>query len=297
MGCCDTGCCACTPWGSIVAFFVLISGLCVFCYFSIHAIIATLELFTGTEVENNEDYTDGIAGVKYAIYAIVGVIAVIGTIVLILGAIATCTTAKKSCKFGARCAGRLCIVIFEVVVYILCVCWILIFSVLVAPVVFGLMVTVFCNVDPVEQLTTNCLDLSSFGIVSRIAERVNGTTEICFDELAKFCDQTDVVFFNYLLTFIGCLIIIIGFIHFLMCLSANYAHLSHGRSSSTKYKQKQEIVDEENRYQMKTFSHDITEGDRGDIPPPPTVTPTPPPSEYNNAASTRDSYDLKQRYF
>ncbi|XP_070552717.1 neuronal membrane glycoprotein M6-a-like [Ptychodera flava] len=228
MGCCD--CCSRTAWGSIFAFLIAAAGLSVTCYFGLESIYSTLELFKATPVEGEGTYSSGIEAVEYALYSVTGFVGAIALVSLIIGGVATCVIGGRSCGTAGRCMGRILIAIFTVILYMLCLCWIVVALVIVAPVIFSIMINVFCKVEPVDSIVNECIDLAQFGLVKRIADNQGvNDTKICFEDLQVFCEQTDTVFINYIVTLAGIVVIILGLIHFLMCMSANYAHFSHGR--------------------------------------------------------------------
>ncbi|XP_003374038.1 lethal(2)neighbour of tid protein [Trichinella spiralis] len=73
----------------------------------------------------------------------------------------------------------------------------------------------------------NCLDFTTVGILLNSTESVQ-IWNTCGVTLQQFCLFTDTANGYYVISYFSTAVVLLGLVHFLICLTANYVHLSGG---------------------------------------------------------------------
>ncbi|KAL7290264.1 hypothetical protein TKK_0015966 [Trichogramma kaykai] len=161
------------------------------------------------------------------IFAVIGAsMAALGFMILCVGCLATGATRTKVYRaWRTRVGGRISCAFFMTITYILQIFWTLIFAFLViATFVFHN----FCKMcdNPRVKTFDQCIDFTQFNFMFP-----NGTREedmkVCGQQEVKlFCkDYSEPAILMFILATIATILVLLSLVHFLMCLSANYAHI------------------------------------------------------------------------
>ncbi|XP_065073637.1 neuronal membrane glycoprotein M6-a isoform X1 [Ochlerotatus camptorhynchus] len=161
------------------------------------------------------------------IFVVIGAsMAALGLMILFVGFLATGATRYKVYRaWGSRVGGRISCAVFMGITYLLKIVWIVILCFLsIVTFVF----TVFWNMceNPNVQSHRNCIDLTQFYFMFPAGVKQEDMN-ICEQSKVKaFCkDGVEKCEIMFILATVSCLLIILSFVHYLMCLAANYAHI------------------------------------------------------------------------
>lgn len=189
----------------------------------------------------------------------------LSVILLVVGCLATgATRSQVYTGFRSRLGGRISTGFFSVVVYLLFLTWSVTTLLLVVPLIFYYVLMKQCEFKQTQINTHSqnkfdeCLSLRNYGI-----QLSNTRNSICNDELIAFCNQVNYQLTNkiirpsfilincflkgkeagplYVAAFAASALIVLGLVHFLCCLVANYAHIKDG----IKLKDYEEAIKEE----------------------------------------------------
>lgn len=157
--------------------------------------------------------------------------AALGFILLCLGCLTTGATRKKVYRaWKARVCGRISCAIFMIITYILTFIWL---NLLIFLVIITFLFTIFWNLcsKPKNIEAATCIDFTQFDFM--FPSSVNQEDmKICEAHKIKlFCkDYVEKAEFMFILAMVSCVLVILSLVHYLMCLSANYAHIrDHGK--------------------------------------------------------------------
>ncbi|XP_067663694.1 neuronal membrane glycoprotein M6-a-like [Haliotis asinina] len=229
MACID--CLGRTPFGSLLAMIIVIIGVCVFCGTSYQA----LKIFIDDILNDLFNFKVGWLEVIQVVFVVLAVsMGVFAIILLIFGLLATGAT-RQNVYSGAKCimGGRISAAFFMAISYILNLAWIIIMSFSVVPVIMYGALAAICNHEVYSrnaQTINYCFNLTQFGIY-RNSSFVSGITPpgkeaICLqNELKKMCVKTTEAGPLFCVAYISALLIVLGMIHFMICLAANYTRI------------------------------------------------------------------------
>ncbi|XP_018335070.2 neuronal membrane glycoprotein M6-a, partial [Agrilus planipennis] len=150
----------------------------------------------------------------------------LGLMILTVGCLATGATRHKVYRaWRSRVGGRISCAVFMIITYILKIAWLLMFCFLI---IVTFIFTVFWNMcaNPNVETLRDCIDLTQFYFLFP-----SGTKQ----EHMKVCDSQNVKLFckdyvekaeiMFILASVATVLVILSLVHYLMCLSANYAHI------------------------------------------------------------------------
>ncbi|XP_070554540.1 LOW QUALITY PROTEIN: neuronal membrane glycoprotein M6-a-like [Ptychodera flava] len=260
MGCFD--CLALTPFASLIATIVLAVGVGLFCGCGLYALDATCKLFSDYDLylcdcaERAAD-TNFETLKLYLYWTIIGVTAFMGVWAIILLVLSFLSTYKaKTQVYGGEtvvCGGYICNAFFIFLNYILTLVWLLAAAASSVPIVYLLIFnySIYCIED--SALAPNeGLNLVHYGVAldNDIGNGTGGGCEgnsvVEKTELENFESATDLQLWWGLFFAATCLVVI-GLIHFMMCMSANYAYVKAGLKKSDyeekKFQEEQELND------------------------------------------------------
>jgi hypothetical protein len=204
------------PYGSIVASIFIYCGIGVFCGSSLTALSYTEEMLDESKI----DADAVIYALRITIYALTPFMVLVALMYSLFGYAAT--KQSKAQVYDDRqicCGGLACVSVTLYLAYLLLVVWLTIFGASSLPMVFTYMVSQSNYTD------TGCLDLRLYGFVN---QEDSVDTTVCEMNLHIFQSAAGDAFVMYVLQLCGCFLVVIGMIHFMMCLSANWAHLKDG---------------------------------------------------------------------
>jgi hypothetical protein len=152
--------------------------------------------------------------------------AALGFMLLCLGCLTTGATRQKVYRaWRARVGGRISCAVFMIITYILTFTWIILLGFLV---ITTFLFTIFWKLcskpDNIKLLT--CIDFTQFDFMFPASVKQEDM-KICEAQRMKlFCkDYVEKAEFMFILAMVSCILVILSLVHYLMCLSANYAHI------------------------------------------------------------------------
>lgn len=235
------GCVDRCPFASIIATIITVCGTGVFCGCLYRALsITILMLTTAFKIEITFEWVKVLQTIVIIISTVMGSLAVI---LLVVGCLSTgATRSQVYTGFRSRLGGRISTGFFTVVVYILFLIWSVFTLIQVIPLVFYYVLMRQCDFKQTQINTHSqnkfdeCLSLRNYGI-----QLSNTRNSICNDELIQFCNEGKEAGPLYIAAFASSALIVLGLVHYLCCLIANYAHIKDG----IKLKDYEEAIKEE----------------------------------------------------
>ncbi|XP_040166557.1 neuronal membrane glycoprotein M6-a isoform X1 [Anopheles arabiensis] len=220
-GCCKS-CVTRIPYATLIATVMCLIGVGVFCG----------TMFRGTSlaiIMLDQVFHLRLPWIEAVqiIFVVIGAsMAALGLMILFVGFLATGATRHKVYRaWGSRVGGRISCAVFMAISYVLNIAWILILCFLsIVTFVF----TVFWNMCANTNVQTHrdCIDLTQFYFMFPDGVKQEDM-KICEPAKVKaFCkDGVEKCEIMFILATVSCLLIILSFVHYLMCLAANYAHI------------------------------------------------------------------------
>ncbi|XP_012263230.2 neuronal membrane glycoprotein M6-a isoform X1 [Athalia rosae] len=161
------------------------------------------------------------------IFAIVGAsMAALGFMILCVGCLATGATRHRVYRaWRSRVGGRISCAVFMTITYILQLGWLLIFAFLVIVTLIFSMFWGMCSHPRVQSLD-QCIDFTQFDFLFPNNTRREDMMVCGSQEVKLFCkDYVEKAEVMFILATVASLLVVLSLIHYLMCLSANYAHI------------------------------------------------------------------------
>lgn len=216
------------PFASIIATVITLCGVGVFCGCLYRALSITIQMLDSAFKIEFE--WDSVRVVQTIVIIISTVMCSLAVILLIVGCLATgATRAQVYTGFRSRLGGRISTGFFTVVVYALFLVWFVVTLALVVPIVAYYVLMKNCELKTAQinnhniQKLDECLSLKTFGI-----DISQNRLSICSNDLIAFCNQGKEAGPLYIAAFISSALIVLGLVHYLCCLVANYAHIKDG---------------------------------------------------------------------
>ncbi|CAG0884846.1 unnamed protein product [Cyprideis torosa] len=211
-----------TPFGTLLATIICFLGVGVFCYSTFKGFSLTLRMFEEVFLMQVEWMQP-----LHVIFVIVGAaMAVLGIILVIVAILATGETRVSVYRGrGARMGGRVCGAIFIIVVYLLVIVWLAIFAFLV---VLNFAYFTFWNLCTADRVNVHkkCIDFEQFDFLFPRAENTDQLQVCEMGEIKPFCkDYVERIYPLFMISLVAALLVILSLVHYLICLSANYAHI------------------------------------------------------------------------
>ncbi|XP_034942870.1 neuronal membrane glycoprotein M6-b isoform X2 [Chelonus insularis] len=219
MGSTCNDCMARVPYATLIATIMCCLGVGVFCGTMYRG--STLTKLMMLHVFHVR--LDWLEAVTY-IFAIIGAcMAALGFMILCVGCLATGATRHKVYRaWRSRVGGRISCAVFMTITYILQIVWMLIFAFLV---IVTLLFTIFWGLCSDPRAQQNGIDFTQLRFVfldaispDHIRIKDNYVKQFCKD----YVEKAEVMF---ILATAAAMLVIFSLIHYLMCLSANYAHI------------------------------------------------------------------------
>jgi len=249
-----TDCLGRIPYATLIALALSISGVAVFCTLSYRAVNTSLHQMQAI-FKAEVAWLDKVQLTFILVGVLMGVVALI---LLIVGALATgATRTQVYSGWKARLGGRISCAAFLILTYLLYLCWLALFTFTTVLAFLYFLFNRVCDSNQIRALAqhTNsarvCVDfgiLSPFLNSSLAGASTNGAQqqqlsyEICDSDLLNFCAYSDTAKSGYYVAYFACVIVLLGLIHFMICLASNYVHIKDG----FKYFELEEIRNEEN---------------------------------------------------
>ncbi|XP_002737465.1 proteolipid protein DM beta-like [Saccoglossus kowalevskii] len=223
------------PYATAASAIIIIIGVSVFCVYALRAEDGTQQLFNDNGVDENDNYKASLEYLSKCAYGVTGGTAGMAVILVVIGVLTTDGTRLQLCsRYRVRMCGRVALIFFFLIYYALTIVWFILACGIVVPVLFSSMLRVYCGNDyeTVFNNTTSCLDLAQYGL----GKADNGT--LCNERLIQFCKEGIDIWEDYTLSWGGAALVVVGLIHALICLAANYSHVKDTtKSVSREYEQ------------------------------------------------------------
>ncbi|RUS87251.1 hypothetical protein EGW08_005003 [Elysia chlorotica] len=217
-----------TPFASLLATFIVVIGTAVFCGTSYKALqLTVIGIFN-----NLFDYSLDWLQVLQVMFVVIGsVMGGYALILLIFGFLATGAT-RSNIYSGAKCimGGRITAAFFMVLSYIFTLGWMAIFALAMVPVVGYIATDSICEEEIYSKTAQELQDskytfkLDRFGIYSDNDKDITDHTE-----LRELCNKVQEAGPLFCIALGTCGLIVIGMIHFLITLAANYTRIKISR--------------------------------------------------------------------
>ncbi|BFZ24244.1 hypothetical protein BsWGS_27283 [Bradybaena similaris] len=215
-----------TPFASLLAALLVIIGTCVFCGTSYRA----LQIIIIGVFQDKFRFSISSLEVLQVMFVIIGVImGVFAIVILIFGFLATGAT-RSNVYSGAKCimGGRITAAFFIILSYILTIGWMAVLSVCVVSVVAYAAVDSICSAEIYSKTAKDldeshyCFNITRFGIY----DVQDGTTSLCgYSDVRALCNKVIEAGPLFCVACAAAGVIIIGMIHFLVTLAANYTRI------------------------------------------------------------------------
>ncbi|KAF0296210.1 Neuronal membrane glycoprotein M6-a [Amphibalanus amphitrite] len=210
------------PYATLLATLLCIIGVGVFCGCIYRVFTLCLRMFD----EVFHFHLDWLEPVQL-VCMIVGVaMAALGIMILLVGCLTTGSTRARVFRSRpGRARGRTSCAVFMGVAYILQMAWMLMFGVLVIGCVMFAIFWNMCLSDRVQVLQ-ECIDFRQFAFVFPNNTREEDMQVCGAGEQKLFCkDYVENIQVNLVLSAVGCFLVLLSLVNYLMCLAANYAHI------------------------------------------------------------------------
>lgn len=220
-GCCDR-CLTRIPYATLIATIMCALGVVIFCGTMYRG--ATLAVLMFSEVFSMQLFW--VDAVKMTFVLIGACMGALGLMILTVGFLATGATRHKVYRgWGSRVSGRLSCATFMCITYVLQIAWLLMFCFLV---IVTFVFTIFwkmCENPRVASLQDD-IDLTQFYFMFPAGTRQEHMKVSGESNVKAFCkDYVEKVEIMFILATVASVLVILSLIHYLMCLSANYAHI------------------------------------------------------------------------
>ncbi|XP_026476356.1 proteolipid protein DM gamma-like isoform X2 [Ctenocephalides felis] len=220
-GSCCQACLTRIPYATLIATVMCLLGVGVFCGTMYRG--ATLAVLMADQVFHQR--LMWLEAVQMVFVVLGASMAALGFIILFVGFLATGATRHKVYRaWGSRVGGRISCAVFMGVTYILQLAWILMFGFLVIVTFIFTMFWHMCYNYSTQ--IRECIDLTQFDFMFPNGTRVEDMKVCGPTEIKLFCkDSVEKAEMMFILATAACMLVILSLIHYLMCLSANYAHI------------------------------------------------------------------------
>lgn len=206
------------PYATLIATIMCCVGVGVFCGTMYRGTTLTLLMFD----EVFRIKITWVEPVQLTFMIIGAAMGGLGLMILFLGCLSTGSTRAKVYRtWRGRVGGRVSCAIFMGITYLLSIIWLLIFIMLIVVTVFYTLAWFQCQTIPENQ----CIDYNQFEFLfpSSTSEE---DRRVCREERKTFCkDCVNNAEVMFILATVAAFLVIMSLIHYLMCLSANYAHI------------------------------------------------------------------------
>ncbi|XP_022103041.1 neuronal membrane glycoprotein M6-b-like [Acanthaster planci] len=214
-------CCLKFPCPSVIACAMMIVGdILLLAGFHLGAEEAKY-LFAGTPI--TEAFNVWFTDVQIIIYCVSVFMFIIAIVLLAISCLGTGSTRSVYlCRFKTRRSGRCQTAVFILIAYFLVFCWVTAICFAVVPVFFMFVMNRgVCLGVEMEQQT--CLNLVQWALLSPDTPVGLGKELVCDDKMRNICQSNMMLLFS--LAFLGCLLILLASVQFVVSMSANFAQL------------------------------------------------------------------------
>jgi len=211
------------PYATLVATIMCLAGVGVYCGTMYRGAALTRQMFS--EVFHfRVEWLDSVQLTFVIVGACMGAL---GIMILFVGCLTTGETRRTVYKaWRARVGGRVTCAVFMVITYILEVAWLGMFCFLTVVTATFSIFWSLCAHKPQPYDRENCIDFQQFYFLFPNSTRVDDWKVCETHEIKLFCkDYVERATIMFILASVASVLVIMSLIHYLMCLSANYAHI------------------------------------------------------------------------
>nr|CAG4638531.1 EOG090X085S [Cyclestheria hislopi] len=210
------------PYATFIATVLCFVGIGVFCGTVYRgATLANLILLEVFHVQ-----VEWIGVVRLLLIILAGIMGTLALIMLIVGCLATGSTRHTVYRaWKARVGGRLSCAIFLGLSYVLFYVWT---AILVCLTMVTLIFTFFWGLcaDKQVHLDRPCIDFVQFDWLFPNGTKIEDMQVCGPEELKVFCkDYVEIAEVSFILSTVAAFIVSLSVVHYLMCLSSNYAYI------------------------------------------------------------------------
>uniref|UniRef100_A0A914V6U5 M6 n=1 Tax=Plectus sambesii TaxID=2011161 RepID=A0A914V6U5_9BILA len=263
----DDDCLGRVPFASVIAALLCWVGVTMFCFMMAQAVNASIEQARRALRIENLPWLDKVQVTFVTVAVIMALAALVLLVVGIMSTGATRTSVYQGVR--ARLGGRIACAVSMIFTYLLNICWLVVLSLTVVLCFSYMVFSTLCrSVGGYSE--THCLNLT---VIRPLLSDDASSTEpltLCGGDLQQFCALTNTASTWYYVGYFGCVVVVLGLIHFMICLSANYAHINDG----SKYMELREI--------WQTEENDLNAMGMPAYKPPARRPGPPPTPNYNN---------------
>jgi len=226
---CCSRCITRVPYATLIALILSWAGVGVFCGTLYRGVNLTLRVLQ--DVFKIDKGIGWVEPTQLAFIILGASMAALALMILVVAILATGNTRHEVYRssFG-RTGGTVACMIFIFVTYVLLLCWLIVFACCIVMTVFYSLSWGVCNTDEIGW-EDGFIDFYPYHFLfpsgtMRENMEVRGSAEI-----KMFCkDYVEHAEVMFILASVSCFIVIVSLVHFLMALSANYAHIrGHGK--------------------------------------------------------------------
>ncbi|KAK7794684.1 hypothetical protein R5R35_008016 [Gryllus longicercus] len=210
------------PYATVIATIMCIVGVGIFCGTMYRG--ATLSVLMFDQVFKLHVVWMEVVQMTFVIIG--ASMGALGLMILFVGCLATGATRQKVYRaWGARVGGRISCAVFMSITYILQIAWLLMLCFLVIITVTFMIFWGLCSSNRVQN-ERQCIDFTQFDFLFPNNTRPEHMKVCETIEIKMFCkDYVENAVVMFILATVACLLVILSLVHYLMCLSANYAHI------------------------------------------------------------------------
>ncbi|CAF0848258.1 unnamed protein product [Adineta ricciae] len=227
-------CCGSCPFASLLAFMLTLTGTGIFCGCLYYPTRSSIE-----QINNvfKYEYID-LEWIRILRLSVIFVMAIMGgfsLILLIVGSLATGATRHQVYTgFRSRLGGRIVTGFFTFIAYLMLLTWLIVMITTVIPCVGLYVLKSRCDEtwgrptlsgQPNSAAPIACLTPATYGLP---VPREKPDLKVCQQEFNELCTLTEHAL-RLWIGLLGAFLVVMGLIHFLCCLVANYAHIKDGR--------------------------------------------------------------------
>jgi hypothetical protein len=210
------------PYATLIATIMCCLGVGLFCW-NMHEGVAITDLMMKQALHMPLTWLEPVQ----LTFATIGAsMAALGFMILCVGCLATGATRHKVYRaWRARVGGRISCAVFMAITYVLTIIWVCIFAFLCITTLIFTISWGLCN-NPRVRRYEDCINLKQFSFMFPHTERIEDL-DICEEHEVKFfCrDGVENAYAMFVTATGASLLVILSLVHYLMCLSANYAHI------------------------------------------------------------------------
>jgi len=221
-----TACITRVPYATLIALILCWAGVGVFCGTMYRGVNLTLRMLQ--EVFKLDKGLQWLEPTQLAFVILGASMAALALMILVSAILATGATRTEVYQSSrGRAGGRIACACFIFITYILLMAWLLVLGCCIIMTTFTTLYWHVCGTDEViHQRDGGFIDFYQFNFMfpkdtEKTFMEVKGKTEI-HGFCKNFIERAEIMF---LLSTISCFLVVISLVHFLMALSANYAHI------------------------------------------------------------------------